>query len=183
MVGTCNRSILRARPTTLSPFLTNSWAMAAPIPELAPVTAATRPAHRSIAEELTGRQRNSAPPYLPRIMLSITSNLFYFLWNGLLSDLYKICLEPGWRSRYSVWLRAGRQRGRSSSPSRVKNFLISTSSRPVLRPTEPPTQWVPGALSPGVKRPGREADRLPPTSAEVKKTWIYTSTPPYAFMA
>jgi hypothetical protein len=27
----------------------------------------------------------------------------------------------------------------------------------------------------------READHSPPTSAEVKKTWIYTSTPPYAF--
>jgi hypothetical protein len=26
----------------------------------------------------------------------------------------------------------------------------------------------------GKKRPGREADRSPPTSAEVKKTWIYT---------
>jgi hypothetical protein len=28
--------------------------------------------------------------------------------------------------------------------------------------------------SPGVTRPGREADHSPPTSAEVKKTWIYT---------
>jgi hypothetical protein len=36
---------------------------------------------------------------------------------------------------------------------------------------------------PGVKWPGREADHSPPTSAEVKKMWIYTSTPPYAFMA
>jgi hypothetical protein len=35
----------------------------------------------------------------------------------------------------------------------------------------------------GVKRPGREADRSPPASADVKKMWIYTSTPPYAFMA
>jgi hypothetical protein len=35
----------------------------------------------------------------------------------------------------------------------------------------------------GVKRPGRETDQLPPASAEVKKMWIYTSTPPYAFMA
>jgi hypothetical protein len=34
-----------------------------------------------------------------------------------------------------------------------------------------------GALSPGVKRPGREADHSPPASAEVKKMWIYTSTP------
>jgi hypothetical protein len=35
----------------------------------------------------------------------------------------------------------------------------------------------------GVKRPGREADHSHPTSAEVKKMWIYTSTPPYTFMA
>jgi hypothetical protein len=45
-----------------------------------------------------------------------------------------------------------------------------------------PILWVPGALSPGVKRPGREADHSPPTSAEVKKMWIYASTPPYVFM-
>jgi hypothetical protein len=45
-------------------------------------------------------------------------------------------------------------------------------------PAQPPIQWVPG-----VKRPGREADDSPPASAEVKKMWIYTSTPPYAFMA
>jgi hypothetical protein len=34
-----------------------------------------------------------------------------------------------------------------------------------------------------VKRQGREADRSPPTSAEVKKMWLYTSTPIYVFMA
>jgi hypothetical protein len=27
-----------------------------------------------------------------------------------------------------------------------------------------------------------EAEHSPPTSAEVKKMWFYTSTPPYAFM-
>jgi hypothetical protein len=32
-----------------------------------------------------------------------------------------------------------------------------------------PIQWIPGDLSPGLKRPGREADHSPPTSAEVKK--------------
>jgi hypothetical protein len=41
-----------------------------------------------------------------------------------------------------------------------------------------PIQWVPGVLPPGVKRPGSEADHSPPASAEVKKIWIYTSTPP-----
>jgi hypothetical protein len=91
--------------------------------------------------------------------------------------------EPGWRSRYSDWLRAGRPRGWSSSPCRVKNFLFSTSSRPALGSAQPRIQWVPGALSPGLKRPVREADHSPPDSAKVKKMWIYTSTLPYAFMA
>jgi hypothetical protein len=32
-------------------------------------------------------------------------------------------------------------------------------------------------FSPVLKLPGREADHSSPTSAEVKKMWIYTSTP------
>jgi hypothetical protein len=44
----------------------------------------------------------------------------------------------------------------------------STSSRPALGPTHPPKQWVAGALSPGVKRQGRESDHSPPSNAEVK---------------
>jgi hypothetical protein len=48
-----------------------------------------------------------------------------------------------------------------------------------------PTSYTMGTGSSftGVKQPGREADHSPPTSAEVKKMWIYTSTPPYAFIA
>jgi hypothetical protein len=61
-----------------------------------------------------------------------------------------------------------------------EHFLLSRS---VLGSTQPPIQWVPGTLSPGVKRQGREADHSPPGSAEVKKVWIYTFTPTYAFMA
>jgi hypothetical protein len=55
--------------------------------------------------------------------------------------------------------------------------LSTTSSRPVLGPTQPPIQWVPGALSLGVKRPGREADNSLPSSAEVKNMWSYASIP------
>jgi hypothetical protein len=63
-------------------------------------------------------------------------------------------------------------------------FLFATASRTVLEPTQPPIQWVLGALSLGVKRPGSEADYSPPSSAEVKNAWSYTSTPPkYVFMA
>jgi hypothetical protein len=47
----------------------------------------------------------------------------------------------------------------------------------------PLTKGVPGALSLGVKRPGREADHSPPSNAEFKNVWNYTSTPQYAFMA
>jgi len=40
-----------------------------------------------------------------------------------------------------------------------------------------------GALTPGLKRPGREANHSPPSNAEVKNKWSYTSTPTYVFMA
>jgi hypothetical protein len=63
-------------------------------------------------------------------------------------------------------------------PKEVKNFLFSTSSRLTLGSTQPPIQWIPGSLYPGVKRQGREADHSP-TIAEVKIIWIYTSTPPW----
>jgi hypothetical protein len=65
----------------------------------------------------------------------------------------------------------------------VESRIFFTSSRPALGSTQPPIQWVPGALSPGVKRQWREGDHSLPTSSEVKKMWIYTPTPPYAFMA
>jgi hypothetical protein len=42
----------------------------------------------------------------------------------------------------------------------------------------PPIQWVPRALSLGIKRPGREGDHSPPSTAEVKYAWSYTSIPP-----
>jgi hypothetical protein len=48
-------------------------------------------------------------------------------------------------------------------------FPLASVSRLALGPTQPPVQWVPGVLSPGVKaRPGRDADHSPPSSAEVK---------------
>jgi hypothetical protein len=48
-------------------------------------------------------------------------------------------------------------------------FLFDTVSGPALGPTQPPIQWVPGSFSLGIKRPGREADHSPPSSAEDKE--------------
>jgi len=44
--------------------------------------------------------------------------------------------------------------------------LFTTMSRMALRPTQPPIQWVPGALPLGLKWPGHEADHSPPSSVE-----------------
>jgi hypothetical protein len=40
-----------------------------------------------------------------------------------------------------------------------------------------------GGFSLVIKGPGREADHSPPSSAEVKNAWSYTSTPQYVFVA
>jgi hypothetical protein len=90
--------------------------------------------------------------------------------------------DPGYRSRYSDCLRAGRSRGRSSSPGRVRIFSSPYRPDRLLGPPSLLTNGYRG-LFPGVKGQGHEADHSPSASAEVKKMWIYTFTPPYAFMA
>jgi hypothetical protein len=69
----------------------------------------------------------------------------------------------------------------------LENSPYSPDLAPRLQPPasspQPPIQWVPGALSLAVKRPGREADHSPPSSAETKNAWSYTSSPQYVFMA
>jgi hypothetical protein len=68
-------------------------------------------------------------------------------------------------------------------PAGAGNFSLHHHVQNGSGTTQPPIQWVPGGLSLGVKRPGREAGHSPPSSAEVKNAWSYTSTPQYVFMA
>jgi hypothetical protein len=78
--------------------------------------------------------------------------------------------EPGYLNRYRGGLRAGWPWFDSRQCSRPHRFF-----------PQPPIQWVPWALSPGVKREGREADHSPPSSAEVKKGGAISALP-YVFM-
>jgi hypothetical protein len=57
-------------------------------------------------------------------------------------------------------------------------FLFTIEFRVALGHTQPPIRYAPGVLSLGVKRPRCEADHSPPSSAEIRNAWSYTSTPP-----
>jgi hypothetical protein len=84
--------------------------------------------------------------------------------------------RPGELARfrqYSVWLQTGRLR--FEPRQRQRTFPVSSVSRPALRPTHPPVQWVPGSFTMGKARPGRDADHSPPSSAKVRRC---TSSPP-----
>jgi hypothetical protein len=67
-------------------------------------------------------------------------------------------------------------------PGRHEIFLNSKTFRLYLGPTQLPNQWVRRAMSPEVKRPGRDADPSPPSSVEVNE-WRCTATALYVFRA
>jgi hypothetical protein len=56
---------------------------------------------------------------------------------------------------------------KKSEKMQEENVDYKTNYSGVLRHNQPPITWVSGTLTPEVKRPGREADHSPPSSAEV----------------
>jgi hypothetical protein len=63
-------------------------------------------------------------------------------------------------------------------PTGLGIFLFTTASRMALGPTQPPIQWVPGALSLGLKRLGVKLTTHLHLVPRSKNEWSYTSTPP-----
>jgi len=61
-------------------------------------------------------------------------------------------------------------------------FFLRHRFQTGLGSIQSPIECVPGILSPGIKQSGREADELPPCSAEIKNAWNFTSTSSYFFM-
>jgi hypothetical protein len=63
---------------------------------------------------------------------------------------------------------------RKGAASVIKGF--SMTSRHVIKPNQPPIEFVIGSLSSKIKQPGYNAGYLPPKHAEIKNSWVYTST-------
>jgi hypothetical protein len=59
-----------------------------------------------------------------------------------------------------------------------QGHLFSRSSDRLWGHTQPPIQGILRIISPGVKRPERESDQLPPSGVKVKNVWSYTFDPP-----
>jgi hypothetical protein len=62
-------------------------------------------------------------------------------------------------------------------PAGARILFFSTALKAAPGPTECPSEWLPGALSPRVKRPEREGVQSP-SNVKVKKAWNFTSTAP-----
>jgi hypothetical protein len=65
----------------------------------------------------------------------------------------------------------------------MRIHIFATAFRLALGSTQPPIQWVPGALTLRVKWLRHEANHSPPSSGEVKDVCCCSSTPQYIFKA
>jgi hypothetical protein len=88
-------------------------------------------------------------------------------------------------AQYSVWLRAGRPGHQGSIPGKGERiFTLASVSRPALGPSQPPAQWAPGVLSPGLKRGrGVTLTTHPHLVTKLTMNRSYNSSPPSAFVA
>jgi hypothetical protein len=94
-------------------------------------------------------------------------------------NIFQICpfLFGAGVAQYSVWIQT---RPVFDTRQRQRMFPLTSVSRPTLRPTQPPVQWVPGVLSLGGKeQPGCDADHSPHLmpKSRISKGYIPGSTP------
>jgi hypothetical protein len=126
---------------------------------------------------------------------------FFILWGGTKSTRYcghfwPIVQTPDdrWGWLWSNWWNEDWQGKLKYSEKTCPSTTLSTTNptwpdpglKPGRRGGKPATNRLSygvAFIAPGVKRPGCKAYHSPRTIAEVKKTWIYTSTPLYVFIA
>jgi hypothetical protein len=126
------------------------------------------------------------PHYSLFHQLFLSAISFFLSWNILLSP------QPMKGDVTFLIISATKNTRSWEVDDRRVGVRVPVGSRIFSLPRRPDRLWgAPSLLSngycrvfrPGVKRPGHEADHSPPTTAEVKKMWLYTSTPPYFFLA
>jgi hypothetical protein len=64
----------------------------------------------------------------------------------------------------------------------IKQLFAATSTS-APRPTQLPTQCLPGTLPLEVKKPKHKGNQSPPNTDKVNNVWIYTFIPPFVYMA
>jgi hypothetical protein len=117
------------------------------------------------------------PQYLGKVGIVPRLGQNLSLPNSLSSDAgywQRHCSYGSWVS--SVGVTTGWRAG-VRFPAGARDFSLLHSVRSVAGPTQAPIQWERRTLSSGVKRPGRDGDHLPMSSAEIENSWSYTSTP------
>jgi hypothetical protein len=79
---------------------------------------------------------------------------YKFAKNEFVNYMYYIRLPGAGLAQAVYCLTTGWTTGRSAFDPRQgqRFFPIASLSKPALGPTQPPVQWVPGVLSPGLKR-------------------------------
>jgi hypothetical protein len=97
--------------------------------------------------------------------MTISKTLWPWYVNIIIDILDIIQWAPVAQSVIATGYGLNELRGRSSRHGMVKNINFFVSSRPALEINQPRIQWVPVALSPGMKLQGRDADPSPPTTA------------------
>jgi hypothetical protein len=99
----------------------------------------------------------------------VTSQKNYFLFGSRSSSVGVVTRLQALRS--GVWVPVG-----------VRDFPFSPKRRDRLwGHTKPPMRWALEFVLRGIKRLGREVNHLPPSGAEVKNEWNYTSVPLLCF--
>jgi hypothetical protein len=98
----------------------------------------------------------------------------------IINSIFFLFLLTPWRGAgISQWSSAG-LRGFESQQG-LGIFLFITASIPALGPTQPPIQWVPGALSWGYSGRGVKLTTHLLLVPRSKNAWSYTSTLPILF--
>jgi hypothetical protein len=75
-------------------------------------------------------------------------------------EIFYVNVMQSWGSSVSI-VSDYRLGDRGSIPAEAKDFPLASVSRPALRPTHSPVQWVPGVVSGGKMRLGRDTDHTP----------------------